>query len=404
MKATTKATEFKKAIKAALALQRLSDPKTKKKDEQPIPMKGRLTVTEKGLFVESTFLGAYVKLAVPATVMRPGRAYVELDSISKLRLSGELTLDAQNDADQIEISNKKSKFNLALDTDSEDLFKTAQPDITNLKAVVKLPTAMLAAAASMVELKHILKVDDLRMQFQFRRGKKANRLDICGIDFFSYARFVRISPTVKVRTSTKFILKPTALGRILDSVTAKEVVISVHTRAEEEMASMVRFQTEDADVFYPTLDLPFQDAEQAYQSTIAGVCDSKFSVKRKDMMEALNDIKSVSSDSTPLVLNIRVTPKKVQMAARQEKNKALSTIPSERIELGDGEPHIIYVNQLYFTEVVALAPDVAPLRIESWNRAQIIVRAENIQDGTIEYYLSQVDLQKHREDVESSRD
>ncbi len=407
MRATTKATEFKKAVKAALSLRRLNAPKEsskKKKKDEEVRIKGRLTVTESGLFIESTNMGAYVRLKIPSTVKRPGRVHVDLEPISKLRMSGDLEIEAKSDSASLEIRSKQATFSVPLDDEAVDLFKTAKPPTDGLEQVIKMPTPMLAAAASLVEIKPVLKQEDMRMQFQFRKGKKANRLDITGVDYYCYGRFMRISPQVKVRTPTKFILKPTALGIILDSVTAKDVVISVQNRPEEDYASLVRFKADDADIFYPTLDLPFQDAEEAYKDAVSGTIDCGFTATRKNMAEAINTVKTVGSGTIPLIFQLRVTPKAVKLGAERGRNEAIAKVKANNIGVSEDRPYVMYLNQLYFTEVISLAPDTAPLRIESWNRGQTIIKAENVQDGTIEYFLSQVDLQDLKEAEESSHE
>jgi hypothetical protein len=395
MKAKVKATELKRAIAAVLALQKLNESKakSKKKDDATAPegLKGRLTAHDGKLQIESVNMGAYVSVMVSATLMRPGTVGVDLTGLEKLRLSGTAVVGLNEKTRKLKIKAGRSDYELALDQDAEALVDALVPEQNGVNFIAKVPTSVLSLAASTVAIKPGIKTETMRMQFRFDRTNEGNFMEVTGVDFFSYGRFLRRGAEVQLRGPTKFVLRAASLSSILKHVSGSEMMIGVQTIAGDDETASVRFQSDDVDIMYPTLDMPFQDPEEVYRDVTAGTCDAGFTATRKNIREAINTVKVVAEGNKPLMLNIQVAPKQVTMGALVNGNTAFASIAAKDIRLSGADPHIMRLNQNYFNEIISLAPEVVPMRVESWNQAQTIVRGEKVENGRIEYTLSQVD-------------
>ncbi len=394
MKAKVKSTELKRAISAVLALQKLNEAKGKKakKDDATTAagLKGRITVSEGLLTVESANMGAYACVTAEATALRMGTVGLDLLSVEKIRLSGTAEITAEGDG-RLTIKGGRSKYDMPVDQDAADLVEALVPDRAGAKLVAKVPTEILSKATAMVAIKPGLKAETMRMQFCFERTQKGNQMEVTGLDFYSYGRFVRVAPDVHLKENARFVLRAASLSTILKHISGEEIMIGVQQAEDEEDSASVRFKTADADIMYPTLDMPFQSPSDAYAQITSGTLDGGFTALRKNVREALNTMKTVASGNKPLILNVRITPGEIQMRAVNEGKEAFATIAATNIQLTGDEPHVMQLNQAYFNEIVSLAPEVVPIRVESWNSAQVIVRGEKIENGRIEYSMSQVD-------------
>jgi len=400
MKAKVKATELKRALSAVLALQKLTTTKVKAAEAaETSGLKGRLLVTTDGkLLVESSNMGAYVCVSIEATTLRPGKVGIEMSALEKIRVTGLVTVGIDDKTGMLRIHGSRSDYNLALDQDADALVSATVPDQAGIRFVAKVPTSILATAAAMVAIKPALKAESMRMQFHFSKGPNGGRLEIVGLDFYSYGRFIRDAPDINVREDTKFVLRATSLSTILKNIAGDEVMIGVQQAADNNETTLVRFKSEDADIVYPTIDLPFLNPSEVHQRITSGTFDGGFTALRSNVREALNTVKTIATGNVPLLLKIRILHNDVEMTAENNGNAAKAQLTAKDIKLPTEQPHTITVNQAYLNEVVSLAPDMVPMRVESWNQAQVIVHAERVDDGQIEYSISQVDSTKLSEE------
>jgi len=394
MKVIVSSMDLKNAVKALQALQRLSgdSASSKKSADGSTGFKGRMKVIEGKLLLDVSNGGAYVQKAISAQTLREGSVGIDLIEVAKYRLSGNVTIDYDHTVNTVIFSTKKAKYALPADQEAIDLIKNTRPLNSDMPIIAKIPTKVLASAAAYVAIKPGLKVEDMRMQFDFRPPTKKDnvgQIEIVGLDFFSYGRFFRRSPEIKIRNSTKFVLKAISLSTILGSVEGEVIEVGVE---KGEETKLVRFKSSDADIFYPTLDFPFWDAEKVYQETTLGVMDCAFTVLRKNIREAISTVNKIALSATePLLLNIKVSAKQVLMAAQEDSKVAVTKIATtDRVVNGEKEA-LVYLNQHYLESILNLAPDVSPLRIESWDQKRVIIKVPEGSNGKIEYFMAQSD-------------
>ena len=393
MKAKIKAKDFKRVLKAALSLQKLGT-KTTKEEDKAFQPKCVISVQENKVTIESANMGAYIALTVPAVTLRPGTIGANLALLEKMRMSGDTTIEFDERSSTIRVYGKKFSYDTQLEQEAIDLVRASRPDPGRMQDVVRLPSQLLAKAAGYVSLEPLLKQEDMRMQFCFSTTGENRSIEVMGLDHYCYGRFLRESNDIQIRVPSQFILRAEALSAILKNVTGDFVVVGVQ-KDDQDTTVLVRFQAEDADIYYPTLDLPFQDASAVYQQTVSGRMDASFSALRKNLREALSTVKTVAIGDTPLILNVRVEKEKVQIGAQQDDNVAVAEVTTkEPPQVAAGDVHLMFLTQRYFSEIINLAPEVVPIRVQSWNGNRVIVEARGVENGKIEYFMAQVNVQE----------
>jgi len=400
MKVQIAAKDLKKTVKALQTLQKLSTESTKKTGDGGF--KGRLKVVEGLLLIDVANNGAYVQKAVKAKTLREGSIGVDLVEVAKYRLSGTVTIEYDYNVRLVHFSTKKTKYDLPADQEAADVIENTKPTDYEMPIVARIPSDALARTAGFVAIKPGLKQEEMRMQFKLGPAGGDGRalLEMVGLDFYSYGRCLLRSTDIKVRTNARFILKAVSLSTILGSIEGSMVEIGVERNIEE--TRMVRFKSADADLFYPTIEAPFMDADAVYKETVEGQMDCMFTALRKNIREAVSTVGKVSSTATePLTLNVKVEKSEVLLAAQKDGKTGLSKIPTSTAKARGGGPVIMYLNQHYFESILNLAPEVTPLTVELWNGRKVIVRAAESDNGRIEYFMSQIDLDMLEESLAS---
>jgi hypothetical protein len=158
------------------------------------------------------------------------------------------------------------------------------------------------------------------------------------------------------------------------------------------VVSLVRFSSADTEVYYPTVELEFQDAETNAQEIRSGRSDGSFLATRADLQEAIGTVKVVHDSAVSGLLYIRLSKDRVEFLVTSSAGANGNTIvPVANITLPDNaKPQVLHLKEQYLAEAIDLAPEVVPLRIESWDKRLLFVEATQIENGGIEFLISQV--------------
>lgn len=392
MKAKLEAKELTQTVKALSTLEKL-DADIKKKPDEEGGFKGIISVKEGELVFDVTNYGAYVRKTVQATTLREGSVGINFKDLQKLKLTGGVVVEHIEEKGILVVKTPKVSYDIPADQDSVGIVQAARPEERNIPPIAKVPTVVLANAAQFVALEPALKQEDMRLQFGIKKHGDKVSVEMVGCDNYSYARYSRTGKGIHAKRSAHFIVRSTSLSTILGSLTSKTVMVGVEMRNEDDdVGQLVRFKSEDADIFYPTLDIPYLDTSEVKRDTTSGTLDCAFTVERRQLREAITSVKTVSkSAAIPLLLNIRVDKKTVKMGAEQDRKVAVATISAKDIEVGDN-PFVIHLNQHYLENILKLAPEVSPLRMESWNGSHVMLKVAGVEDGGVEYYMGQMDL------------
>ncbi len=343
------------------------------------------------LYIEGAHMGAYVKKTIRATPLREGKFGAGLKELSKCKFSGDVTLDYNQEASKLRATAKRSRFDIPGEQGAIEATEDSRPtERGDIHAIV--PAQLMVDAVSAVTFKPGLKQEDLRMQFSITKTDQGGQVEVVGLDHFSYARFVRASKDVQVKTDLKFVLQSKSPGVVLKEITADKLAIGMVASSEGADPTMVRFKSDDADIYYPILNTPYLEAGEVANDAREGEFNGGFVAYRKQLREAVNTVRVVGDNATSLILYVKLEGTDARIAAESGGSVAEANIATDNVRLGDQPQFIMQISEKYFSDFLAIAPDVVPLRIESWNRKHAILRALKLENGLIEYFMAQVNM------------
>ena len=133
-----------KCIVSALKLKRLLKTVTSIYDfarENPHTQSvGILSVDNKGLWVEYGSAGAYLRKREEVKILREGMAGLDLKALQKIRLFGDVTLDAPEKGSTVTVYvGKTNKYTIPKDQDAEEFVETFRPEKLRQKEYLKEP-------------------------------------------------------------------------------------------------------------------------------------------------------------------------------------------------------------------------------------------------------------------------
>lgn len=387
MKCKLSATSLKSLIKSLESLQELGI-------DSGAGLQALFTLEDDGnLTAESSNMGAYIRKRISVKLLRTGKFGINLKALSKCKLSGEVTLDFNDDAQKLRITATRAQYTLAGDQTAANVIENTRLTDQKVPILVRVPSQLLADAVAAVALKPGLKQEKLRIQFDIEKNKKGGKLEVVGLDEYSYGRFIRNNGSIKVKTPIRFSLQSSSPKTVLREVEADTIGIGFGAAKDaEDPVSIARFCSKDTDIYYPVLEVPFVNAELLSKETTSGTLDGAFVAYKKQLQTALNTVRSIADSNSGIVLFIRISEDGIKIATESsDKNAAVAAIPTEAIEVDNGA-RLMRLNYHYTENMLKLTPDVVPLRIESWEKRHAIIKATKIEDGLIEYFMAQVNL------------
>jgi len=385
MKCKISRTDLKSALNSIEALQNMGV------DSPSDNLKCVFSLEKDVLYIEGAHMGAYVKKTIKATPLREGKFGTGLKELSKYKFTGDVTLDYSEEESRLRATSNRSKFDVPGEQGAVEAITDARPiEKGELHAVV--PSELMVNAVSAVTFKPGLKQEDLRMQFSITTSKQGGRLEVVGLDHFSYARFVRESKGIKIKKDVQFVLQSKSPGVVLKEVNSDTLAIGMISSSKDADPTMVRFKSTDTDVYYPILSTPYLEAGEVAEESRRGTFNGGFVAYKKQLREAISTVRVVGDNATALVLLVKMEGKEVKIIAESKGSVAEATVATENVKLGSQPSFIMKVSEKYFSDFMAISPDVVPLRIESWNQKHAIVSALKLEAGLIEYFMAQVNV------------
>jgi DNA polymerase III sliding clamp (beta) subunit (PCNA family) len=355
-----------------------------------------LTVRKERLYIEGANMGAYLRRNTPVTVMREGACGVKLGDLSKLKFNSDVTLEYDTDKRQLRAVSSKSRFNLQADQTAFGVIEASRPTNGRISIQATVPIRILQEATSTVAIKPGLKEENLTIQFILTPTPEGGRLEVVGTEHYSLARYWRTDQDISVQAAMQFSLPSSSCSVLMKEVVSPQVGIGVELGPMLEgrqTISAVRFSSPDTEVYYPTIEAEFDDAEANNREIRSGRSDGSFIATRTDLREAISTVKVLHDSATTGKIYIRLSRDRVELMVKSDAAGASGNtiVPAASITLPDGsKPQIIQLKEQYFSEAIDLAPDVVPLRIESWDKKLLFVEATQIENGGTEILISQV--------------
>lgn len=371
MKCELKAADWKKAIKAVLALQTFG------KEQQVGENLGGghvlVTVLEDKVVLEAISNGAHLRKDLPAKTLRPGSACfdaVQLDKRSKY-LNGELTIDASKSSG--EFSAGKTSYDLPINREAEGSITTNRPLKKKTKTVAQVPFSLLKEAASITSFTPAIAEEELYLHLSLKKADEGfGELSLSGVDQYSCSSFQAQRSDVLVKSDFTAVLASDMLKKILQQLDGEKIGIR-----HLEDQGLVQFKSESFVLSYPTIDEDFVDVPQQIEELASGEMDGFLETTPSAAVYAADSVKVVSNDAEG-VLNLHINKDNtVTMFAKSGNSQASSDV--EISEASKKEKNIP-VNQFVFYNFLKLIPKQFPLRVESWNNNILKMTALRTED------------------------
>jgi DNA polymerase III sliding clamp (beta) subunit (PCNA family) len=380
---------FKNLIKSMLALRSLG---LKRKDDDICCV---LTVRNERLYIEGANMGAYLRRNAPVTVMREGACGVKLSGLSKMKFTSDVVLEYDSDKRQLRATSSRSRFDLQADQTAFGVIEASRPTGNRTTIQATIPIRILQAATSTVAIKPGLTEENLSIIFSLTPTPEGGRIEVVGTEHYSLARYWLVDQEIKVQAPLQFTLSSGSCSVLMKEVTSPQIGVGVELGTGMEgqpVVSLVRFSSADTEVYYPTVEVEFQDADASIREIRSGRSDGSFIATRADLREAIGTVKVLHDSATTGLIYIRLSRDRVEFLVTSSAGANGNTIvPAASITLPDPtKPQVLHLKEQYLAEAIDLAPEVVPLRIESWDKRLLFVEATQIENGGIEFLISQV--------------
>jgi hypothetical protein len=384
MKCEVKFSEVKQALKAMTALRSLG----KEADSENVCL---LTVEDeqKGedqgeLIIESTYMGAYLKIHVPCKTLRPGSIGVNTAMLSKCRISAMSTIDYKKGTLTVTAKKTKAKTKYELQTEQnvDKLMAASRPRPDKSKPIARIPFQIWKQAASTIAFQTGLKEKEpLEVQVGVRKGKKGGRLEMAGIDSYGFAYFERTDEDLKLKSECRFVIQSILLSKVVSTLPDSEYVVMGLTY-REGTPTLVRFRSENFDFFHPTIDQSYQDIKERMEFVESGELNTSFIATQKNLSTALKDVLAFGKSNKDIIINLDVSDK-VLMQASTDGNNANTTVKTEEIETAGK----IAIFDNYLDSFLKASP-VANLQVEQWGGTFVRLKVLDMGSGCIEFLVA----------------
>jgi len=388
MKCKISAKALKSLKNSVAALQKLG---VKTKDDQ---LRCMFTTKDDSLTVESAHMGAFLTKKMDCTTLRSGQFGINLKNLKIPRLSGEVTIDCKDGV--VIFGTKKTQFKLATDQEAEAAINGARHDNSGI-ARAQIKTSLLVDATRTVALQPGLKEEDLAVQFRFRKSGNVGKMEVVGSDYFSYGRYLKANGDIKVKGNKPFgfVISSSAISTILEE--AEGEVITVGTNSIEATAAI--FKSHDTEILFPTMGKKLLDCSRVVKDTKTGKFGGSFRCHKKKLADAVSTVTAVlgSKDDPKIYITLekdKITVRALSISGQIGRDR----IDTDPPKLGKEKKHTMSVNEKYLTDTIRRAPDVLPIRVESWNEKHLLVEAEKVEDGIVQFFMSQTIPNKDLED------
>jgi hypothetical protein len=389
MKCEVKFSEVKQALKAMTALRSLG----KEADSENVCL---LTVVEENegeLLVESTYMGAYLKIRIPCKTLRPGSIGVSTAMLSKCRLAAMSTIDYKKGTLSVSAKKTKTKTKYELQTEQnvDKFMADSRPSADDSKPIARIPFRLWKQGAETIAFQTGLKEKEpLEVQVSIRKGRNGGVLEMAGIDNYGFAYFERSDQNLKLKNECEFVIQSILLSKVVSTLpeTKSEgdekpqyVVMGLTYRGE--IPTLVRFRSENFDFFHPTINQDYQDISERMEFIESGKRDTSFIASQKDLLSALKDVLAFGKSNKDIVINLNVADKGVTMQASMDGNNANTIVKTGDIEkVGQ-----IAIFDNYFESFLKSSPP-ADLKMEQWGNKFVLLRVQGMEGGRIEFLAS----------------
>jgi DNA polymerase III sliding clamp (beta) subunit (PCNA family) len=382
MKFKTKSTPLKRAAASLKAISAFS----KNKDDQENPC--LITATADGLILESANFGVYVKHVLEAEVEKEGEFGVSASVLEKGITGTDLTVERVTGRKPEDcgllLRSSRTKHLIGEFKKAQNTVHVGRPRTKKNRFTAKIPVEFLAELARTVAFKPGLKEESLRVQLAIENGQA----EMNGMDSYSFARVRFVHNKIKARGKLQTIMKTSLINNILRELDQEEIVkIGLINNAAGKPAQ-IHFSGSTFDIYYPVLNMKYIDLDTYIKNYLKrGKISCSFIADKKELQEAVGHATALKAGAEDVILKIAVSKKNTIISAHSGGGKSNTKVPTKERKI-QGKKQDVFVHQGYFSSFLHLAPEVVPLKVESWGKAYLRVIATNMESDLIEFLVS----------------
>lgn len=399
MRIKTDVNEFKQAMSSAVALSAFS----KNTDESSTPCLLSADPDNGTILVEAAAYGLYLSYTLPGEIEEGGKVHFSSGPFSKCRGTGAYTIYTQRSKKgkkkdtQIIVQSKTARYSSSVLAKNVGFVESSRPDAAKAQPVARLELANFKDMIGTVSFRPGLKEESLRIQL---KGRPRSTIEVSGLDSYSFARIKQKLTSIRVRKPFNGVMKTGILNNILKGMNGEETV-TLKIVMSSEGASALYFTTDTFELYYPLLTTTFIDIDK----TIGPFVDRQpvtcsFTAHKRDIQTAVSDTTAMFTGDTSAILNMQVSKKGVTVVAEDSKGKeGRSKLSVQEHHVYEGTKGSILAHQGYFSNFLALAPDMVPLKVESCGQAYVKITAMVKESTLIEYLVSKADPEARSSDA-----
>lgn len=400
MQFETDASQFNAALRAIIALSSFAK---KVKDDTANPC---LLTAEKGkVTIEAANYGLYIKQTVEADVQKEGSVGVSASVVNRCLTKNKLKINYTGKSSVVSLTSGTFRYRLKELKTAQELVATGRPNKKRLKSryFATLSADTFRTLLNTISFKPGLKDESLRVQLEFLKKKGSiGSVVLTGLDAYSFARMEATGEDIEVKKEFRAILKTTILNNIV-----KELGVGVVEDDEigrgapvkigmvydmDGNPALIRFTTEEFDIFHPVLSIPFDDISFILRKFRKPEnIDCSFVVKKENIREAIDSVLSMARSSESVVLNMKARKKDetVLFTTSVDDNTAKTRIKARSVK-AKKKITPLAVQSKYFTGFIHLSPGIAPIKIQSCGKSFLRIAALELESSSVEFLISMV--------------
>lgn len=338
-------------------------------DVQP----GLLLVRDEQMEIISAHFGAFIVKRLAAQTLREGMVGVNIKDLEKMKLTGDVTIDATED--KIKFFDKKATYTWAVHAQAEQDVKEQRGTINKTTVLAKIPTALLRSGTEFAVYRSEIK-DDFTVQVTIDN----NFFEFAGLDYLSCGKFTSKTKAVRAKQRFHFTLGDQLLSKIIQEVSADEVVIGM-----TKDGSIVRLSCPDFECYHPTIDKEYMDTAKLDDVVMKNKADRdcSFTIDQAEAKEAIERVKPVGAKKGSNA-KMWIVVDKGGAVLRQSAQDGAAAAKMAVDNLKVKEKTNIVVRASYFEEFIKTAPKSVPLTVESWQNRYLRIHV-TADKNTISY-------------------
>lgn len=369
MKIQVKAKELKNALAAMLAMHEYG----KSEGRQPCV----LTVTDKGLQVESTSLGAYFCQLIEGKVLRAGTCGIDAKDLSLHKLQSDVVLDLQKSG-SLKVTFGRTVVNLGQDAQAVAELKDLKQSLPKIEPTVRIPSLMLKSAVEFTAFSPIMKAN-VHCQVKVDPGI----FEYAVSDSVALARYANKSDAVQVKQPLAFVLLAGLMDQVLKEVNPEGfTMIGI-----SDDGAIVRFASADFLLYHPAMEKEIEKWADLLKMIRKEPLMCGFFSTPQQLKKGIDQVKVVGKGDKGLNITMNLMEKKVVLTVGSGEHIVNHTIVLDSLKVKNPGDRAA-IKEAYFGQFVSLAPKTK-IKVSLHGSRYLLLEADTGNDVQLQYTVVQ---------------